>query len=631
MDEQKYKYKEVMEFAILMDQKPNLELASQSMTEAAAAGNFGPVGGNIQTMSKQPDLQYLKFVMASEGTNRNGFIFSREDLIGAFDSAKMKPINMNHSYMVCGHIYDAGIRGSNNKVSTSSNSVEDSSLDSPLDLIAAGVVYKEMFPDISDKVYASTITHDWAMSMECFMEDCVYICGDNTITSEDDNFYIYTEAYRSKSKIENKPVYRKPINPVFGGVGIVEVPAESRAQIAEAAEFASKHLCDEAKETQKPYGDVTYADPKNNKYPIDTEEHIRAAWSYINVPKNQEGYTPAQVKTIKGHIVNAWKKVIDKNGPPGADKASLEVSEVLDGIAALSKVSHPEGGGAPEKIVNLDENANDKEVFEMELTKEQIADMIKKELANAKESEKLTNMIDENAKLKVEVADAQKAVVNETAKVAEAQGKVTEALGKVTELEGKIKESEEKASNLVDKATVDAEWADKITAAEEAKTAAETAKEEAVKRAEEAEAKLADIEAKAKIAGRQEELSNAGVLFPEESREKQMISVASMDDTTFVSYLETLVTVKEMAAPAAPPMKPGHDPNCKDPNCKGECKTNAKCGGKSKAEEEETETPPAPVIDNESAETASVIANASTIISAAKASGIGFFAKVKTN
>ena len=36
----------------------------------------------------------------------------------------------------------------------------------------------------------------------------------------------------------------------------------------------------------KPYGDVKYADPKNGKYPIDTAEHAKAAWAYINMPKN---------------------------------------------------------------------------------------------------------------------------------------------------------------------------------------------------------------------------------------------------------------------------------------------------------------------------------------------------------
>jgi len=64
------------------------------------------------------------------------------------------------------------------------------------------------------------------------------------------------------------------------------------------------------------YGDVEYADKKNDKYPIDTEKHIRAAWSYINMPKNQKDYTTAEVDAIKANIVAAWKKKIDKDGPP---------------------------------------------------------------------------------------------------------------------------------------------------------------------------------------------------------------------------------------------------------------------------------------------------------------------------
>jgi hypothetical protein len=49
--------------------------------------------------------------------------------------------------------------------------------------------------------------------------------------------------------------------------------------------------------TKAPYGDVTYADPgyqadKQKRYPLDTEEHIRAAWTYISQSKNASQYSP---------------------------------------------------------------------------------------------------------------------------------------------------------------------------------------------------------------------------------------------------------------------------------------------------------------------------------------------------
>ena len=60
----------------------------------------------------------------------------------------------------------------------------------------------------------------------------------------------------------------------------------------------------------KPYGDVKYADPKNGKYPIDTEAHCRAAWSYINMPKNAAMYpmNGVTLSEVKDRIKAALKK-----------------------------------------------------------------------------------------------------------------------------------------------------------------------------------------------------------------------------------------------------------------------------------------------------------------------------------
>ena len=81
--------------------------------------------------------------------------------------------------------------------------------------------------------------------------------------------------------------------------------------------------CIAAKDAKKPYGDVQYADPgyqsdKKKRYPIDTEEHIRAAWNYIHKGGNSGKYSSDQVSKIKARIVSAWKRKIDKAGPPSA-------------------------------------------------------------------------------------------------------------------------------------------------------------------------------------------------------------------------------------------------------------------------------------------------------------------------
>jgi len=56
------------------------------------------------------------------------------------------------------------------------------------------------------------------------------------------------------------------------------------------------------------YGEVEFADPVNNKYPVDTPEHVRAAWSYINHKDNAAKYDADEVRQIKSRIKRAAKK-----------------------------------------------------------------------------------------------------------------------------------------------------------------------------------------------------------------------------------------------------------------------------------------------------------------------------------
>lgn len=55
------------------------------------------------------------------------------------------------------------------------------------------------------------------------------------------------------------------------------------------------------------YGEATFADPVNNKYPIDTPGRIKAAWAYIHQPVNAGKYSGAEVRTIKRRIREAAK------------------------------------------------------------------------------------------------------------------------------------------------------------------------------------------------------------------------------------------------------------------------------------------------------------------------------------
>lgn len=67
-------------------------------------------------------------------------------------------------------------------------------------------------------------------------------------------------------------------------------------------------------DAKTPYGDVKYADPGYQadgvkRYPIDTEEHIRAAWAYINKPENAAKYSPGDLRRVRRRIMAAMEKI----------------------------------------------------------------------------------------------------------------------------------------------------------------------------------------------------------------------------------------------------------------------------------------------------------------------------------
>src|SRR5271170_795579 len=100
----------------------------------------------------------------------------------------------------------------------------------------------------------------------------------------------------------------------------VDLIAAARTAIA-TAEGALEKAQSKAAGSEAPYGEVDYADPGSQpdgkkRYPIDTEQHIRAAWNFINRPSNARRYTATQLDTIKARIIAAWKQKIDKDGPP---------------------------------------------------------------------------------------------------------------------------------------------------------------------------------------------------------------------------------------------------------------------------------------------------------------------------
>jgi hypothetical protein len=91
----------------------------------------------------------------------------------------------------------------------------------------------------------------------------------------------------------------------------------------------------EKKGGKTPYGDVTYADPgyqkdKVKRYPLDSQAHVRAAWSYVNMPKNAAKYTSDQLKRIKGRIKAAMGRIGAKVAPESEVVGGFVIGEAVE-------------------------------------------------------------------------------------------------------------------------------------------------------------------------------------------------------------------------------------------------------------------------------------------------------------
>jgi hypothetical protein len=132
------------------------------------------------------------------------------------------------------------------------------------------------------------------------------------------------------------------------GDGVSQFPAATTTSTANSVSMTVS--TDEFATDKTPYGDVKYADPGYQddgikRYPLDSEEHCRAAWSYINMPRNAAKYSPEELSNIKGRIKEALKKygvqVSEDESPHGQMSAGVENTDQVAVLASIAPLAPP--------------------------------------------------------------------------------------------------------------------------------------------------------------------------------------------------------------------------------------------------------------------------------------------------
>jgi hypothetical protein len=169
----------------------------------------------------------------------------------------------------------------------------------------------------------------------------VCVCGHSKSAHNSDGV---CQSCNQGSAVEGCFSYEPKVEKSIVGEEIDVTPEQLQEMVKSAVGDLLSKRAKPGHASKKPYGNVEYADPgfqpdKKKRYPLDTEKHIRAAHSYIGMPKNSSKYTSDQLAHIKDKVHAAWKRKIDPQGPPSVEKATVDYVAKYGKLPKMKKLT----------------------------------------------------------------------------------------------------------------------------------------------------------------------------------------------------------------------------------------------------------------------------------------------------
>ena len=197
---------------------------------------------------KQNDLQYIRSILVSAGTNKNGAHFMPSEMLKAHNTVVNKAIDIEHDEeKVIGHIYECaflhkdGEQFDPNQIIADAEETGTNLDDLDIDIVVAGVIHKMRFPELADEISDG----DWKVSMECYFKDFDIKIGDTIISRQEatalgydpnelvGNFVKITANNKELGVYSAARVLR---GITFSGMGLVKNPANPHSIILETAD-----------------------------------------------------------------------------------------------------------------------------------------------------------------------------------------------------------------------------------------------------------------------------------------------------------------------------------------------------------------------------------------------------------
>jgi len=300
------------------DQTPDLEtviakLKSSSKTMADALEGVD-----------QPDLVFIASILVSTGWNKNDDIFVPGETLAAKDTPVHKPINIGHDdERIIGHIIES------KTLTKDGDSFEVDAEDKPddFDIEVGGVLYsmlpahREEISEIIDSVNEGTAF----VSMECWFKDFAYGFKDpktgvtKIVARQEDTAFLtkHLRVYGGTGKFKGYELGRVMLDFVFGGMGVVDNPANPESIIKEVRQSNARYEKVEIDQITK--GGVNRM-AKENK---ELETQLEEAQSALKAMEDAKAKLQSQHDTVAGELEKANAKVEELTGTVGERDESI--------------------------------------------------------------------------------------------------------------------------------------------------------------------------------------------------------------------------------------------------------------------------------------------------------------------
>lgn len=200
------------------------------------------ISKSIGKKLNQQDLLYIKAVLVTTGINGNDDVFLIDETWEARHTPILKPINwMHNDSNIIGVMYSSEPHDLNG------NHITAEIYNDPFELIVEGAIYKLTFADKAKEIEAKAKKNELFVSMEAWFDNYDYAFFKdnkfNSLIQRDSSTAFIDPHLRSKGgtgiiEVEGEKfrVGRALRKQIFGGMGIVFVPANDRSLILEVGD-----------------------------------------------------------------------------------------------------------------------------------------------------------------------------------------------------------------------------------------------------------------------------------------------------------------------------------------------------------------------------------------------------------